>query len=249
MNNLEAKLILRAYRSNGEDASNPFFREALEQVERDPELKKWFADEMAWEASVRSRLETATPIPRNLKANLLALQKLERPTLWWLNIVRLTAATAVAALLVFAGFLFTRPPGGSLDKFRQAMTLCSLQDHEHVTYEANDLSKIQAWLQSNGAVTNFDLPPEIQAVGAEGCKMIDWNKQKVTMICFFSKEKGEHLDLFIINNPNRSVLPANHAPQFATKNGLMTACWSKNNKFYLLAGENAQAVRDATQSI
>jgi len=35
------------YRPSGDDASDPFFREALEQVERDPELKKWFANEMA----------------------------------------------------------------------------------------------------------------------------------------------------------------------------------------------------------
>jgi hypothetical protein len=157
----------------------------------------------------------------------------------------------VAAVVVLAGFLFTltRPHTESLSAFRQTMTLCALQHHGHITYEANDLSKIDAWLQSNGAATNFDLPPEIQAVGTQGCRVIDWNKQKVTMICFFSKEKGKHLDLFIIDDPNGAVLPADHTPQFVVKNGLMTACWSKNDKFYLLAGENAQAVHDAMQSI
>jgi hypothetical protein len=249
MNNLEAKMILQAYRPSGDDASDPFFREALEQVERDPELKKWFANEMAWDANLRSRLETALPVSRNLKANLLALQKLERPIPWWLNLARLTAATAIIALVVFVCILFTMPPEKSLGAFRQAMTVCSLQHHEHVTFEANDLSKIQAWLQGNGATTNFDLPPEIQAVGVQGCKVIDWNNQKVTMICFFSQEKGEHLDLFIVNNPNGSLLPKAQAPQFARENGLMTACWSKNDNFYVLTGENAQAVRDAVQSI
>jgi hypothetical protein len=249
MNNLEAKLILQAYRPSGEDASDPFFREALEQVERDPDLKKWFANEVAWDASVRSRVETAVPIPRHLKANLMALQRLERPVPWWLNLVRLTTATAVTALVVFIGFLFVRPHSESLSAFRQTMTLCSLQDHEHVAYEANDLSKINAWLQSNGAATNFDLPPDLQAVGAQGCRVINWNEQKVTMICFLSKQKGEHMDLFIMDNPNGSGLPIDHSPQFAMKNGLHTACWSKNNKFYLLAGENAEAVRSAIQSI
>jgi hypothetical protein len=249
MNNLEAKLILQAYRPSGEDASDPFFREALEQVERDPELKKWFANEMAWDASVRSRLETSVPIPRNLKANLLALERLARPVPWWLNLVRLATVTAAAAIVVFIGFLFVQPHSKSLNAFRQTMTLCSLQDHEHVTYEANDLSKINTWLQNNGAAINFDLPPEIQAVGVQGCRVINWNKQKVTMICFFSKEKGEHLDLFIMDNPNGSILPTDYTPQFAGKNGLMTACWSKNDKFYLLAGENSVAVRRAVQSI
>ncbi len=87
-------------------------------------------------------------------------------------------------------------------------------------------------------------------MGAQGCKVIDWNNQKVTMICFFSKEKGEHLDLFIVNsNPNGPLLPEAQTPQFAKQNGLMTACWSKNGSFYLLTGENAQAVRNAMQSI
>jgi hypothetical protein len=70
------------------------------------------------------------------------------------------------------------------------------------------------------------------------------------MICFFSKEKGEHLDLFIVNNNlDRPLLPEVRSPQFAKQNGLMTASWSKNGNFYMLTGESAQAVRDAMQSI
>jgi hypothetical protein len=249
MNNLEAKLILQAYRSNGEDASDPFFREALEQVERDPELKKWFANEMAWDANLRSRLETAVPVPRNLKANLLALQKLERPAPRWLNLIRLATAAAVVVLAIFVGFMLMRAPSKSLDSFQQAMTRCSLQREGHVTYEPRDLSKIEAWLQDNGAATNFDLPPELQAVGAQGCRIIDWNKQKVTMICFISKQRGEHLDLFIMDDPNGAILQAGQVPQFAMKNGLMTACWSKDDKIYLLAGNNRAVIQNAIQSI
>jgi hypothetical protein len=249
MNHLGAKLILQAYRPSGDDASDPFFREALEHVEHDPELKKWFANNIAWDANLRPRLETALPVPRDLRAKLLALQKLEPTIPWWRNWFKLAAGTAMIALVVLVCLLFTPQRGKSLESFRQTMTACSLQNHEHVTFEVNDLSKIQAWLQSNGATTNFDLPPGIQAVGVQGCKVIDWNNQKVTMICFFSKEKGEHLDLFIVNSPNGSLLPKARAPQFARENGLMTACWSKNDNVYLLTGENAQAVRDAINSI
>jgi hypothetical protein len=249
MNNLEAKLILQAYRPGGEDAADPFFREALEQVERDPELKKWFASEIAWESIILSRLEAAVPIPRNLKANLLALQKLERPVPWWLNLVKLTAATAVVALAIFAGFMLVRPQSKSLDSFQQAMTFCSLQHEDHVAYEPRDLSKIEEWLQGNGMATNFDLPPELQAVGAQGCRVIDWNKQKVTMICFVSKKRDKHLDLFIIENPKGAIFRESETPRFAMKNGLMTAYWSKRGKFYLLAGESREAIQDAIQSI
>ncbi|HXI69280.1 MAG TPA: hypothetical protein VNN22_02870 [Verrucomicrobiae bacterium] len=249
MNNVEAKLVLQAYRPDGKDASDPFFREALEQAERDPELKRWFAKEMALDANVLSRLQTALPLPHNLKVNLLALQKLERPIPWWLSLVRLTTATAVVTLGIFVGFMLFRSQGKSLDSFQQAMTHFSLQHQGHVTYEPRDLSKIEGWLQGNGVATNFDLPPELQAIGAQGCRVIDWNQQKVTMICFVSKNRDQHLDLFIMDNTERFFPHENESPHFAIRNGLVTASWARNGKLYLLAGENRESVQDVLQSI
>ena len=72
MNNQEAKLILQAYRSNGQDASDPFFADVLEQARRDPELQKWFAEEILLNTRLQVRLEAAIPVPSGLKANLLA---------------------------------------------------------------------------------------------------------------------------------------------------------------------------------
>jgi len=40
MNNQEAKFILAAYRPGGQDASDPLFAEALEQVRRDPDWQR-----------------------------------------------------------------------------------------------------------------------------------------------------------------------------------------------------------------
>ena len=47
MDNNDAKLILQVYRSGGEDASDPFFAEALEQARLDPALRTWFAEQQA----------------------------------------------------------------------------------------------------------------------------------------------------------------------------------------------------------
>src|SRR5579871_3009993 len=101
MNNQEAKLILQAYRPGGEDASDPLFAEALEQARRDPELQKWFAEQIALETHLKARLETAIPVPRGLKSDLLALRKTSRPApwWWWLQPMRLAAAAAVVLLL------------------------------------------------------------------------------------------------------------------------------------------------------
>ena len=42
MTNQDAKLVLSAYRPNGADARDPFFEQALQQANRDPELTEWF---------------------------------------------------------------------------------------------------------------------------------------------------------------------------------------------------------------
>ena len=97
MNNQEAKLILQAYHPGGRDASDPLFAEALEQARRDPELQKWFADEQALDSRIQSKLRTAVLVPRDLKSNLLALRKINRPVPWWFQPMKLAAAAAVVS--------------------------------------------------------------------------------------------------------------------------------------------------------
>jgi len=83
MNNQEAQLILRSYRPGGEDASDPMMAEALEQARHDPELQKWIAHEQAVDASIQGKLRAAVVVPPELKANLLALQKIARKKSRW----------------------------------------------------------------------------------------------------------------------------------------------------------------------
>jgi hypothetical protein len=74
MNNQEAKLILQAYRPGTQDASDPAFAEALEQVWRNPELHEWFSDQCAYDARIHDKLKEAIAIPADLKVRLLALR-------------------------------------------------------------------------------------------------------------------------------------------------------------------------------
>ncbi|HEX7652138.1 MAG TPA: hypothetical protein VF607_01450 [Verrucomicrobiae bacterium] len=250
MNHLVAKLILQAYRAQGADAADLRMQAALALMERDPELKKWFSNEQAWDQNVVVRLEDALPVPRKLRANLLALQKWEQPLPWWRNLLKWSVVSAATALVLLTGFLSMRSHPNMPAAFRQAMVLCALQDHDHVTYERNDLAQIRHWLEAQGGITQFDLPPAIKATSAQGGKVIAWHDQKVTMICFFCREKGEHLDLFILHHqPDGSPLSTDQAPRYASQNGLTTAAWSRNGNYYLLTGASPQAIHDAIQSI
>ena len=240
MNNQEAKLILQAYRPNGQDAADPFFAEALEQARRDPELQKWFAEENALNARLQSRLETAIPIPTGLKADLLAQRKIVRPAPWWFQPMKLAAAAVILLSLGAALLLLPLKPT-QLASFREAMARSSAQTQEHVVFESHDFGKIQQWLQSRNLDTNFNLPAMLQAGIPQGCRTVDWNGRKATMICFFVN--GEHMDLFVMDQTGLPNFPENGAPQFAGADGLMTAAWANGGKVYLLVGQNRELLQ------
>ena len=244
MNNQEAKLILQAYRPNGQDASDLFFAEALEQSQRDPELQKWFAEEMLLNTCLQARLESAIPIPPGLKADLLALRKTVRPTPWWFQPMKLAAA---AVILVSLGAIFLLLPRNPTEvaSFRDTMARSSAQTQEHIVFESHDLAKIQQWLQAQNMGTNFDVPAMLQTGNPQGCRVVDWNGHQATMICFMVN--GEHMDLFVMDRAGLPGFPESGSPQFASANGLMTAMWSNGQKVYLLTGQNRELLQKVLQ--
>jgi hypothetical protein len=245
MNNQEARLILQAYRPGGEDASDPLFAEALEQARRDPELQKWFAEQNAVEARLQARLETAIPVPRGLKSDLLALRKISRPAPWWFQPMRLAAAAAVVLLLGLAVLFLLPQKQTQLASFRETMARYSAQKQGHVVFESHDLAKIQQWLQGRGIETKFDLPTALPGRSTQGCRVVDWNGRRATMICFMLK--GEHMDLFVMDRAGLPDLPDTSAPQYAKAGDLMTATWSKGDKIYLLTGGSKELLQKALQ--
>jgi hypothetical protein len=245
MNNQEAKLILQAYRPNGQDASDPFFTEALEQAQRDPELQKWFAEENVLHTCLKTRLETAIPVPPGLKSELLALRKTVRPTPWWLQPMKLAAAVAMLLSLGTVMFLLAQRPT-QLARFREAMAHSSAQMQEHVAFESHDFAKIQQWLQGQNMDTHFDLPVTLQGGIPQGCRVVDWNGLKVTMLCFF--KDGQHMDLFVMDRTGLPSLPENGALQFAKAGSLMTATWASGQKVYLLTGQSKELLQKVLQS-
>src|ERR1041385_6888235 len=71
MNEQEARLILQACRPGDLDHSDPQIAEALGEVERNPELARWFAEEQAFDRAMAAHLQ-AVPAPFGLKTRILA---------------------------------------------------------------------------------------------------------------------------------------------------------------------------------
>jgi hypothetical protein len=245
MNNQEAKLILQTYRPNGLDASDPFFAEAMEQSRRDPELQKWFAEEVALHARLQARLETAIPVPPELKSNLLALRKTIRPVPWWFQPMNLAAA---AAVLIALGSLLLLLPGkaSSETSFREAMARDSLQTEDHVVFASHEMPKIRQWLQDRGLPSRIDLPAMLQSGTPQGCRRVDWNGHQATMVCFLL-QGGQHMDLFVMDHAALPDFTDHAAPQFAGADGLMTAMWTGGGKVYLLTGQSQDDLEKVLQ--
>jgi len=241
MNNQEAKLILQAYRLGGQDAANPQFHEALEQLKRDPELADWFAQERAIETRVQAKIREAMKPPAHLKADLLTQGRIVRPRAWWQQPKWLAAAASVAVLGIVGAVWSWQRREPEFAAFRQAMVQNALHAKEHVSFETHKLADIQHWLKNRNMDTNFDLPVGLRANQTEGCRVVDWNGHKVTLICYVFDGK-DHLDLFVLDGvPLRGFTPS-QTPQFAQADGLMTATWTQGRKTYLLTASGGEAV-------
>jgi len=241
MNNQEAKLILQAYRLGGQDAADPQFQEALEQLKRDPELADWFAHERIIETRVQAKIKDAVKPPPYLKAHLLALGKTARPVAWWRQPLWLAAAASMVLLGIVATIWWSRLSGQEFASFRQAMVQNAMQTTNHVSFETHDLTKVQQWLQDHDMNANFDLPAALRGNSTEGCRVVDWRGRKVTMICYVFNGK-DHLDLFVFDSTRFGGFTPSQTLTFAQTEGCMTASWSRGNKTYLLATSGGEAV-------
>src|SRR6266404_2359470 len=165
VNNQEAKFILSAYRPGGEDACGAAFAAALEQVDRDPDLGAWFAEQRVLDVATTNAI-CSIPIPRDLRANILAGAKISRRRLWSKRPVLLAIAASLVLLAVIDG-VWTRPTR-----------------HEPFDREAADSRELLRWLQTQNAPAVDVMPAALQTLPTLGCKIISSGGKAVSIMCF-----------------------------------------------------------------
>ncbi len=197
MTNHDAKLVLSAYRSNGADARDPFFEEALEQAKRDPKLMEWFVKQRVFDEAIVSKLRTIEP-PVGLNLEILA-------GLWSIRVPRraggpwlaVAAALLVAMMvLVYNGFFGSLNPD-RLDKFCSDC-LVQFSSTARLDLESPDLRQTQEFIRASGAPTAPAISDSLAKVPTAGCKTFRWNGQWVSLTCF-ELPNGESLHLFVID--------------------------------------------------
>src|ERR1044071_6398321 len=109
MDSLHAKEILTRYRPGSTGDSDPDLAQALEQLERDPDLARWFEQHRAFQAAVADRFKNL-PLPAGLKDKILAGYR-PAPVVIWRErpIYPALAAAAALVLLVSLAYLELRP--------------------------------------------------------------------------------------------------------------------------------------------
>lgn len=244
MDNEQAKLILSAYRASGEDASDPFFAEGLNQVRCDPELERWFTEQRRVDQSMQSALQSVVP-PASLREELLLNRHVvrlnQRPALMerfrsgstpWL------AMAATIVLLLGIGFLLYSQQSGPLTTDQLVQKVFDLKENDGITLGkmGGGTDELRTWLAERGSPSNFTLPAGLEALGGMGCQTFTINGQKVSLICFML-DKDRIVHFFVMDNTEINHPPGSQ-PTFIQRKDLTAATWSAGGRTYVLTGKD-----------
>ena len=245
MNNEEAKLILQTYRSGGQDANDPRFREALEQAQRDPELARWFANEQALDSRISTKLNRSITPPANLKAQLLAQRKIVRPVIWWQRpVVRYALAACLALFATVAVVWFNgwranefHAQGKGFAAYRETMADFTANKLNRLDLKSSDVTEVRRWLTEKDSHGDLVLPAGLDGRPSLGCRVLDWNDHKVSLICF-KLENRQVVHLLVVDRSLFKDAPP-ESPLFNQLGEAATVSWSRGEKTYLVVSKGS----------
>lgn len=240
MNNQEAKFILSAYRSNGADANNALFAQALQQAKQDPVLAEWFARAQAHDAAVVTKLAQIQP-PPGLRDSILMGSRVSRssrfrgPARW------IALAATVAVLL---GGAFALRKSADVHDPLTALALSDTAFDRHMGH-GEAVKLIQAKLAEPSMRLTDGLALDLNVLRSTGCRTISMNGQEVFEVCF--NHNGTWFHLYATNDDEARKTRKTTTPTLHQRDRFYCASWSdaKTGLRYAVIGEgNAQAIRN-----
>jgi hypothetical protein len=236
MNNEEAKFILQGYRPNGADAGDAAFRAALEQVQRDPALREWFARQQAFDAAISAKLD-ALPAPAGLREAILAGGRVtapdRTPASWWRSSAWLAAAASVA--VIFATALALWPKQAAADTAFADYVLTDAAHADH--HGGHGTDSLQAMLGDPANRLSRGLPISFTALRKDGCRTITYDGREVLEVCF--NRGGVWFHAYIGRREDFPELGKD--PAFQDKEGWSAATWADDAHVYLVASKAGRA--------
>ena len=193
MTNEQAKFILNAYRAGAKDSRDPTVAEALRMASLDPQLKRWLADEQAHSAAVSAKLREIAP-PPDLRNAILAGARVsseaERRSYW----LRITGYAAAACLVGVVGF-FGFASGPNKVTAPSGLAVYAVVDAHAVPHGTSGMLAHTARMElaEDDRHLGTDVPINLDALLADGCRTVDFEGRDVIEICFSRDGNRYHL--------------------------------------------------------
>lgn len=242
MNNEEAKELLRCYRGK-EDASDPYFAEALQRVREDPELERWLATELASNEAAAAGLRQIAP-PAGLRGNIVADTWGNQYAAGRRRMRNWLAAAAAVVLLIGLSFLNLSPRKSGETLFPwQSASLAAIEDLQsgkrQMEVEGADSAALRTWLLKQQAPAPPSLPPGLAEAASVGCTRLTAGGWRVSIIGFHLN--GDRLaHLVTVENIEMLNAPPEGRPEFIQKGEWAIASWSSHGQSYMLAMKGSE---------
>lgn len=217
MNADEAKFLLSALREDDCTSADPLpgdIAAAYELMQGDPELNRWFKANCAFDQAVAEQCAQQST-PSDLETSILAGIRVSTAVPWWRHRATLAfAAAAVIAVFAVASWWQSHQspatdaglakesatnPGDHLE-FRQAM-ISEIESLIQFDFASHDPQKIDQWIAAAGSPTPavVDTPAKIGGASVAGCKLLNWNGHRATLICFLGENAaGEPIAFHLV---------------------------------------------------
>jgi hypothetical protein len=236
----EAKALLHVWRPGGQDADDPRFREALQEVERDPELARWFAGQKTFDQVMAEHVR-AIPVPQDLKAAIFAAGPQRKAPFWQIDLVpllqnlavRWALAAGLVGLFVAGGWRVMREP--QFADYRREVVEAAWDSNPHVDFRVSDLTQVKQWLAKQGVEWQFDVSSGLLQSGKIiGCSVANWRGHAVVRLCLLDGPRHQHL--FVTDAIDFQDRPWGHLPDYENCGRWTTTAWSGGDRTYVLTG-------------
>lgn len=242
----EARIVLGSMRPDRSDAEDPLFREALDLVESDEELREWFEGHQAVDRMVAEKLR-ALELPADLRTGIHASLSATRRGNRWKRAGILFAVAALMAAVAVPLILMKKrsaDSGVSLAKsdsesFRGDM-LHEIETLTGFDFVSADVGQIREWMDAQERFPGFPLPGGIVGWPSLGCKVVDWRGRRATLICFKENESapGPSAHLVIVEG---TLFPDLKGTRFTIRDDWSTVVWNSGGRTYFLATPRTEA--------
>lgn len=192
MDNETAKIMLSACRSDGADAQDPVFADALKQARLDPQLGWWFAQQRAIDRRIAQELKqieapasakelVVTPVPTAKPSNL------RRHGI----LLLVSAALVVISGIVLVGPLGVNRAGSAVEAFQKdALAMVAAEPAIKLDLVTSSLPETRAYIAKQQGPLAPGVPVALQTMKTVGCRVTEWHHHRMSLTCFLTP--GNH---------------------------------------------------------